>query len=117
MNIRTLALSVAALSITSLARADFTPIAINPSSFNQDPVIESTAPRSFNDAVTATPDGGTNKTGNTWYEVGYMTNLTGLPLHNSSVSTNNHTFQMPPDYHTNCVFFVGHNQGAWTPIM
>jgi hypothetical protein len=109
-----------ALGLSSLARAgDFTPIAIDPSSYNQDPVIEATAPKSIAEPsiVTHTADGGTNKTGNTWYEVGYMTNSTGLPVHNSTFATNNHTFQMAPDYHGNCVFFVGHNQSSWTPII
>ena len=85
MKTRFLAIGVA-LGITSLARAaDFTPIAIDPSSFNQDPVVEATAPKPIADptVVTHTTDGGTNKTGNTWYEVGYMTNSSGLPAHNS----------------------------------
>jgi hypothetical protein len=117
MKTRFLAISVA-LGITSLARAaDFTPIALDPSSYNQDPVIEAAAPRTFNETVSVTLDGGTNKTGNTWYEVGYMTNSTGLAAHNSLITTNNHTWQMPPDYHTNCVFFVGHHQSTWSPVV
>jgi len=118
MKTRCLTLGVA-LGITAFARADFTPIAINPSSFNHDPVIEAAAPKTIAEPtiVTVTADGGTNKTGNTWYEVGYMTNSTGLPAHNSTFTANNHTFQMPPDYHTNCVFFVGHNQSSWTPLV
>jgi hypothetical protein len=119
MKSRLLALGVA-LTLTSLARAsDYTPIAIDPSSFNQDPVIEAAAPKSIAEPsiVTHTADGGTNKTGNTWYEVGYMTNSTGLPAHNSTFTTNNHTFRMAPDYHGNCVFFVGHQQSSWTPIL
>ncbi len=118
MKTRFLAISVA-LGITSLASAsDYTPIAIDPSSFNQDPVIEAAAPKSVAESsiVTHTADGGASKTGNTWYEVGYMTNSTGLPAHNSTFTTNNHTFQMAPDYHGNCVFFVGHQQSSWTPI-
>jgi Concanavalin A-like lectin/glucanases superfamily/Bacterial lectin/Immunoglobulin I-set domain len=112
--------STAVLAIATLARAgDYTPIAIDPSSYNQDPVIEAAAPKSVAEPsiVTHTADGGTNKTGNTWYEVGFMTNSTGLPLHNSTFTTNNHTFQMAPDYHGNCVFFVGHQQSTWTPIL
>jgi hypothetical protein len=112
--------STAVLAIATLARAgDYTPIAIDPSSFNHDPVIEASAPKSIAEPsiVTHTADGGTNKTGNTWYEVGYMTNSTGLPVHNSTFTTNNHTFQMAPDYHGNCVFFVGHQQSSWSPIL
>src|SRR5215467_8674315 len=119
MKTRYLALAIS-LGLSNLARAgDFTPIAIDPSSYNQDPVIEATAPKSIAEPsiVTHTADGGTNKTGNTWYEVGYMTNSTGLPVHNSTFTTNNHTFQMAPDYHGNCVFFVGHQQSSWTPIL
>jgi len=118
MKIRLLTLGVA-LGITAIARADYTPIAIDPSSFNHDPVIEAAAPKSIAEPVivTHTADGGTNKTGNTWYEVGYMTNSTGLPAHNSTFTTNNHTFRMAPDYHGNCVFFVGHNQSSWTPLV
>ena len=55
----------------SLARADFTPVPLDPTSFNQDPGIEKTAPPSLNDYVTVTPDQGTNRNGNTWYEMGY----------------------------------------------
>lgn len=119
MKIRFLTLGIV-MGITALARAsDYTPIAIDPSSFNQDPVIEAAAPKSIAEPpiVTHTADGGTNKTGNTWYEVGYMTNSSGLPVHNSTFTTNNHTFLMAPDYHGNCVFFVGHQQSSWTPIL
>src|ERR1017187_369583 len=103
----------------SLARADFTPIPLDPTSFNQDPVIEKTAPLMVNDYVTITMDAGTNKTGNTWYEQGYNTvNATsGFPAHaslvvKSNTSTHNiYTFQMPPDYHVNnCIFLVHHNR-------
>src|SRR5437660_12785206 len=60
-----------ALTLANFARgATFTPIPLNPSSFNADPVIEASAPRSLNDFVNVTPDAGTNKTGNTWYEIG-----------------------------------------------
>jgi hypothetical protein len=111
----------------SLARADFTPIPLDPTSFNQDPVIEKTAPNSLNDYVTVTPDTGTNRTGNTWYEIGYNTvNATsGFPAHASvlvktNTSTLNvYTFQMPPDYHTNNCIFLGHHNNPnpnWWPI-
>ena len=110
----------AVLAVATLARADYTPIAINPSSFNKDPVIEAAAPKTMSDAVNATMDGGTNKTGNTWFEVGYITNsvpvTNGLPVHNSTVTANNHTYIMPPDYHTNCVIMVGKGAGGGTPV-
>ena len=101
----------------SLARADFTPIPLDPTSFNHDPVIEKTAPPSLYDYVTVTPDQGTNKNANTWYENGYNTtnSVNGLPAHNSLVTKINtannisYTFRMPPDYHTNNCLFIGHN--------
>ena len=116
-----------ALASASLTRADFVPIPISPSSFNQDPVIEATAPRSINDAVTISLDGGTNKTGNVLYEVGYNLNApaTGLPAHNSLVVVANnvaspargYTFRMAPDYHANNVLFIGHQNGGGTPVI
>ncbi len=108
------------LSCSSLLAADFTPIPLDPTSFNEDPVIEKAAPPSINDYVTVTPDQGTNKNGNTVYEKGYVTtNSTGIPLHNSIVSdpSGTHSFQMPPDYHTNNVLFFGHNNSSWTPVL
>ena len=51
-----------------------------PSSFNQDGIVDYGAPTAAG-AVTATMDGGTAKTGNTWYEVGYnaAAPATGVP--------------------------------------
>jgi hypothetical protein len=118
------------LTGTAYAAASYTPIPLNPSSFNADPVIEASAPTSINDYVNVTPDQGTNRNGNTWYETGYNTNiyatptysgpLTGLPAHGTvftAVSNATHTFQMPPSYNGNCVIFLGHNTGAWSPIL
>ena len=108
--------------------AGFTPIAI--SGFNQDLVVEATAPISLSDVVNVTMDGGTNKSGNTWFERGYMglqTNgvpfTNGLPPANSLVTnitgggaiTN--VWQMPPDYHTNNCIMVGHSGGGRTPFI
>ena len=109
-----------ALAVINNARADFNPIALNPASYNHDVVVEKTAPRTLSDAVNATQDGGTNKTGNTWFEVGYYPGHTnGLPAHDALVSnaTGEHTWRMPPDYHTNNVVMVGHNNGGATPLI
>jgi hypothetical protein len=127
---RTTLIILGLLASSAASRAAFTPIPLNPSSFNADPVIEATAPPSINDYVTVTPDQGTNRNGNTWYEMGYNTNLyatptysgplTGLPPHGSvftAISNATHSFQMPPSYVGNCVVFVGHNIGAWSPIL
>lgn len=115
------------------AYAAFVPIPLNPSSFNADPVIEASAPPTLNDYVTVTLDQGTNKNGNTWYEMGYNTNvvaqnptnqysgpLTGLPIHGTTftaISNANYTFQMAPSYAGNCVIFVGHNVSSWSPVL
>jgi hypothetical protein len=109
-----------ALTLAGVARADFTPIPLNPASFNHDPVVEATAPRSLNDTVNATMDGGTNKSGNTWFEVGYYAGHTnGLPAHDSFITNSlaDHYWRMPPDYHANCALMVGHNGGGQTPVV
>src|SRR5882672_983067 len=98
---KTLSILGLALLVAGTARAAFTPIALNPASYNHDVVIEAAAPISLNGSITATMDGGTNKTGNTWYERGY--NLaaltTGLPPAGSLVTNGalNHIFRMAPD--------------------
>src|SRR6516162_5392799 len=85
------------LTCATVAHAGFTPISINTNSYNQDVVVEATAPMPLNDqGLTATMDAGTNRSGNTFYEVGYNLNFTptnsdiatGLPVHGSLVSSN-----------------------------
>lgn len=99
--------------------ADFTPIPLDPASFNHDVVVEASAPIAINSAVNATMDGGTNRTGNTWYEKGYnqAAPTTGIPVAGSIVTNAGHAFQMPPDYHVNDVLMVGHNNGGRTPLI
>src|SRR6266567_1562512 len=122
---------VSLLAFAGVSRGAFTPIPLSPSSFNADPVIEASAPPSLNDFVNVTPDGGTNKTGNTWYEIGYNTNTSSPPTHSGpligspytglphpgttvpAISNANHSFQRPPTYAGNCGIFGGHNIGAW----
>ena len=114
-------------SLATLAHAGFTPIPLNSASYNRDIVIEATAPRVLSDAVTATMDGGTNRTGNTFFEQGYLglnsvTGLpytNGLPAHGSFVTNvvGDHYWKMAPDYHTNNVILVGHANGGRTPLV
>src|SRR5262245_28988039 len=117
---RTLRMTVAsfgaALLFAGVARAGFNPIALDPASFNADVVVEAAAPKTVNSALTATMDGVTNKTGATFFEVGYLgiqTNglpfTNGLPVANSLVtnSVGDRIWRMPPDYHTNNVILVG----------
>src|SRR5437870_12947563 len=111
-----------ALVLPNLAHAAaFTPIAIDPASFNHDVIVEASAPVPLNGVVNATMDGGTNKNGNTWFERGYYPGHTnGLPPAGSFVintSIGNYIFQMPPDYHVNNVIMVGHNNGGRTPLL
>src|SRR5258706_12746657 len=99
-----------ALIAAGTAKADFTPIVLNPASYNQDVVVETAAPRSLNDAATATMDGGTNKTGNTWYEKGYnpAAPTTGARVA-GSFATNaplNHIFRMAPACTGSNIFIV-----------
>ena len=69
----------------SIAHAQFTytPLTLTASSWTQDMVVEAGS-TNFNNSVTATMDGGTNKAGNTWYEQGLDPNAgatgTGLPV-------------------------------------
>ena len=72
-----LALTAAGLYVLAFAsgvQAAYTPIPLAPSSFNQDFVVEATAVEDptthFSGAITASMDGGTAKTGNSWYEQG-----------------------------------------------
>src|SRR5437588_6476673 len=84
-----------ALTLVTFARgAGFAPIPLDPNSFNQDVVIEKTAPLSLNEVVNCTTDQGTNKGGNVWFERGYdpQHSTSGLPPAGSSFTTNNHTW-------------------------
>src|SRR5208282_4494340 len=90
---------------------NFNPIAVT--GYNADIVVEASAgPATDSGALlsapfmtftTASMDGGTNNTGNTWYEQGYVSQypLTGLPPAGSIlVSTNlsDHSYQLAPSY-------------------
>jgi hypothetical protein len=127
--LRTLKISVAtfgaAMLLAGVARAGYTPIALDPASFNRDVIIEATAPKGLGDYITASQDAGTNKTGATWFERGYMglqTNgvpfTNGLPPANTLVTNvgGDRIWRMPPDYHTNNAIMVGHHAGNRTPF-
>jgi hypothetical protein len=109
-----------ALAAANVANASFSPVAINPASFNHDVIVEATAPAPINSVVNVSLDGGTNKSGATWYERGYTTNAAwGIPPAGSLVTNKtdpNQYFQMPPDYHVNNVIMVGHHNGGRTPV-
>jgi hypothetical protein len=124
-----LPLLVCSLAFNFVAHAGYTPIALTPNSYNQDAVVENTAPVPLQALVTANMDAGTNITGlfggsgtnhASFTEVGAVGNAScGLPMHGSTfiaASDTNHTFQMAPDYTTNNAIFVGGSQGTLTQV-
>lgn len=97
-----------ALASASLSQAasTYTPVAIQPSSYNQDAIVESNATPVLKAVTTASVDSGTANTASTWYEIGYdSANPTfGLPAANTVVTARdnaNYTFRMPPSYTAN----------------
>jgi predicted alpha-1,6-mannanase (GH76 family) len=97
-----------ALLNAGVARGDFAPIALTAGSFNQDMVVENTAPAPLvaGGYTTASLDSGTGNSGTSWYEVGYNTAnpTTGLPAAGTSFTHQNapdHQFRMAPSYRTN----------------
>src|SRR3954452_8954486 len=89
----------------SMARADFAPIPLTSSSYNQDVVVESNAPAPVvaGGYTTASMDNGTANTQFSWYEQGYNTAnpATGLPLAGSIFTHQNaadHQYRMAPSF-------------------
>jgi hypothetical protein len=94
------------LNFASLARADFQPIHLTVDSFNQDVVVERTAPPPVVPVTTASMDEGSSNAGFTWFERGYLPDwpATGLPEAGSILTSNqtqDHQYQMPFSYKTN----------------
>lgn len=86
-------------------RAAFSPIPLTPSSYNQDVIVENTAPAPViaGGYTTASMDSGTANTANSWYEQGYNTAnpATGLPRAGSTFSHQSlpsHQYAMAPSY-------------------
>ena len=91
------------MSGSSVLAADYDPIPLTPGSFNQDIVVENTAPGPVGQSTQATMDGGTNNTGRTYYEIGYNTlspttgiPAPGTPFNHQSIA--DHTYTMAPSY-------------------
>jgi hypothetical protein len=94
---------LAAVLAGGTVHAGFSPIPLAPSSFNADVVVEKDASPVLNARTTASVDGGTNNTGNTWYEVGYNRDAptTGLPAAGSTFThqtLSGRTYKMAPSY-------------------
>jgi predicted alpha-1,6-mannanase (GH76 family) len=90
------------------AQGGFAPITLAPSSFNQDVVVENTAPAPDipGGYTTASMDNGIGNTGTSWYEEGYNSSApgTGLPTAGStfiSQSSPTHQYTMAPSYKAN----------------
>jgi len=90
------------------ADAGFVPIPLTAASYNQDMIVERTAPAPViaGGYTTASMDNGVANTANSWYEQGYNTAspATGLP-HAGSTFTHqnlpNHSYRMAPSYAAN----------------
>jgi hypothetical protein len=121
---------VLALTLATVARAGYQPVPLTPGSFNADVVVEKNAAPPIENFVTAGGDGGTNLTGNAWFETGYYPSVSGwgLPPHGSTFAAQylqtgvlgpdtNFVFTMPPDYTTNNVLFVSGNNGPRTATL
>jgi hypothetical protein len=121
INIPTLA--AVTLITANLAYGDFNPVPLASSSFNQDVVVEKTAPGPIGRATTASLDSGTNNSQNSWYEVGFNTAApsTGLPAAGStfvSAASATHQYQMAPTYATNNAVLIdaGVKRATWTLV-
>jgi hypothetical protein len=114
------------LLLASAARAadTYNPIPLTTGSFTADMVVEKTAQPPIEHYVTAGLDGGTNLTGNGWFETGYYPAMPswGLPPHGTTFAAqynqdgtlgpdNNHVYAMAPDYTTNNALFLSRNNG------
>ena len=102
MKLRVILLSVA-LATANLARAGYSPITIQSSSYNADVIVEQSARPVLTISTTASIDEGTNNYNATWFEQGFDTNhpANGLPTAGSnfvSLDNANFSFQMAPSY-------------------
>src|SRR5438309_2338022 len=106
------ALALAAGPLAAV-RADFTPITLAPSSFNQDVVVEKGAIHSPV-ATSASMDEGFNNTGFGWYETGYNIDSpdTGLPAAGATVTSlvaSDHSYTFAPSYAGNNALLIDTN--------
>jgi predicted alpha-1,6-mannanase (GH76 family) len=107
----------AIMAVSGLNGGNYTPIAVT--GYNEDIVVEQSAgkPGALTGVTTATMDTGTNNTGSTFYEIGYVPQAptTGLPASGSivtNISAPDHIYQMPPSYTANDAVFLATNRPA-----
>src|SRR6185369_11556093 len=110
-----------ALLLLRTARADFNPVPLARSSFNNDIVVERTAPPPIGRATSASMDAGTNNTDASWYEIGFNTvaPTTGLPAAGStfaSAAAASHQYTMASSYTANNAMLIDGivTNGTWT---
>jgi hypothetical protein len=103
-------ITAAFAALAASARAQFAPILLDPSSYNQDVVVE--VP---NVVTTATMDNGSANNGATYYETGYdanATGTTGLPHPGTTITSSaaaDHMYMFAPDYTTNNAISIDPN--------
>jgi hypothetical protein len=94
----------ACFAVAPHVRGAFVPIPLTADSFNQDVVVERTAPPPIVPVTTASMDAGTANTNFTWFERGYNADwpATGLPVAGAIIENDSiHYYQLPPSYKTN----------------
>ncbi|MGH7950492.1 MAG: glycoside hydrolase family 76 protein [Limisphaerales bacterium] len=98
--------------------ANFTSIPLAPGSYNQDMVIERTAPSApASHYTTASMDAGTANTGDSWYEQGYNSSApaTGLPAAGSTIvnqSASDHVYTFASSYSANDAAMIDSSHSA-----
>ena len=95
----------------SVARADFNPVVLTPSSYTFDIVVPATYATPLAYAINVTAGSGSSLGDNTYYEQGLrpvdaqgLGGNSGIPPHNTiftNINNPNETFLLPPDYTTN----------------
>lgn len=99
------------LGTPHFTRGEFIPVPLAARSFNQDLIIERTAPPPLLPVTTASMESGLTNTGLAWYERGYNAAwpASGLPLAGSTVTSDfltDHEYRFAPDYKTNNVVLI-----------
>jgi hypothetical protein len=97
---------IGAIVFLRIARADFVPVPLTSDSFNQDVVVEKSAPPPVQQVTTASMDGGMANTNFSWYERGYNSawNNTGFPVAGSTIASDafgDHNYRLAPNYKSN----------------
>ncbi len=110
---------IALLLAPQLSNADFTPLPLTSTSFNQDLVVERSAPPRLLPVTTASMETGLTNIGLSWYERGYNTDwpATGMAPANSTVISDlstDHEYRFAPSYKTNNVILIDSNQTTGT---